>query len=59
VVRQLAQFAASLVVGLVAMRHMAGKGLLGARLEPVLGARQAILLGFFCVGREPTKLEVE
>lgn len=48
-VAELAQSAASLIVGLVAMRHMAGKGLLGARLEPLLGARWAIVLGFFYV----------
>jgi membrane protease YdiL (CAAX protease family) len=46
-VAQLAQSAAGLIVGLVAMRHMAGQGLLGARLEPVFGARRAIVLGFF------------
>jgi membrane protease YdiL (CAAX protease family) len=45
----LAQSAATLIVGLVAMRHMAGKGLLRARLEPLLGARRAIVLGFFYV----------
>ena len=45
----LAESAAGLVVGLVAMRHMAGKGLLGARLEPVVGTGRAIALGFFYV----------
>lgn len=45
----LAQSATGLIVGLVAMRHMAAKGLLDARHEPVVGARRAIALGFFYV----------
>jgi membrane protease YdiL (CAAX protease family) len=46
-VARFAQSAATLIVGLVAMRHMAAKGLLGARLEPALGAGRAVVLGFF------------
>ena len=48
-VARLAQAAVSLIIGLVAMRHMAGQGLLGARLEPLLGPGRAIVLGFFYV----------
>jgi membrane protease YdiL (CAAX protease family) len=46
-VARFAQSAAALIVGLVAMRHMAAKGLLSARLEPALGAGRAVVLGFF------------
>jgi membrane protease YdiL (CAAX protease family) len=45
----LAQTIAALIVALIAIRSMARQGLLGARLEPILGARRAIVLGFFYV----------
>ncbi len=43
----LAQSIAALVVGVIAMRYMAGRGLLGARLSPILSDPRAIVLGFF------------
>ena len=44
---ELAQPTVLLLVGLMAMRQMTDAGLLGARIEPVLGARRAVMLGFF------------
>jgi membrane protease YdiL (CAAX protease family) len=46
-VAQLTEAAVALFVGLMAMRQMAGAGVLGARLEPVLSARSAVALGVF------------
>ena len=43
----LAQSSIFLLVGLIAMRQMAGGGLRSLRLEPVLSARRAVILGFF------------
>ena len=57
-VASLAQSTAALLVGLMAMRYMAGKGLLGARLEPVLSPRRAILLGFFYVVAVDVRLSI-
>ena len=45
----LTQTIAALIVALMAMRSMARQGLLGAHLEPILGARPAVGLGFFYV----------
>ena len=48
-VASLTQTIAALIVALMAMRSMARQGLLGAHLEPILGARPAVGLGFFYV----------
>jgi membrane protease YdiL (CAAX protease family) len=57
-VASLAQTIAALIVALIAMRSMARQGLLGARLEPILGARRAIVLGFFYVIAVNTRLTI-
>ena len=54
----LADHAAALIIGLIAMRSMAGKDLLGARLGPALGARRAVVLGFFYVGAIQVRLTI-
>ncbi len=57
-VASLAQTTAALVVALIAMRSMARQGLLGARLEPILGARRAVVLGFFYVTAVNARLTI-